>query len=167
MLVSWTKKYKSILLIKQWIAKISGVYFNYLVPFLWRQHYYYKKYFGLRTGANCTFRIHVINVQFLWSQYLKRIFFFAGNQSFLWGHWYPCFGLLVTSVLGFKPRVDTLACVLHYLHAMDSPDSSLVRHLLTSSWLKSSQYPETAQSVRASLPHIRWQEVRLPLMLEK
>ena len=27
-------------------------------------------------------------------------------SSFLWGHWYPCFGLLVTSPLGFKARVD-------------------------------------------------------------
>ena len=26
---------------------------------------------------------------------------FEGHKSFLWGHWYPCFGLLVTSALGF------------------------------------------------------------------
>ena len=31
-------------------------------------------------------------------------------------HWYPCFGLLVMSVLGFKARVDPLACMLHHLH---------------------------------------------------
>ena len=30
---------------------------------------------------------------------------FEGQQSFLWGHWYPYFGLLVTSTLGFKARV--------------------------------------------------------------
>ena len=29
-------------------------------------------------------------------------------ESFLWGHWYPCFGLLVTSPLGFKARVGSL-----------------------------------------------------------
>ena len=29
-----------------------------------------------------------------------------GHQFFLWGHWYPCLGLLVASVLGFKDRVD-------------------------------------------------------------
>ena len=38
-------------------------------------------------------------------------------MSFLWGHWYPCFGLLMMSALGFKARVDFLlvcflACVL-------------------------------------------------------
>ena len=27
-------------------------------------------------------------------------------QCFLWSHWYPCFGLLVISALGFKARVD-------------------------------------------------------------
>ena len=32
---------------------------------------------------------------------------------FLWGHWYPCFGLLVTSALGFQAIVDpSLACFL-------------------------------------------------------
>ena len=37
---------------------------------------------------------------------------FWGTQFLLWGHWYPCFGLLVTSALGFKARVDhpLLAC---------------------------------------------------------
>ena len=24
-----------------------------------------------------------------------------------WGHWYPCFGFLVTSLLGFKARVSS------------------------------------------------------------
>ena len=33
-------------------------------------------------------------------------------MSFLWGHWYLCFGLLVMSALGFKARVDSLACFL-------------------------------------------------------
>ena len=42
------------------------------------------------------------------------------HQSFLWGHWYPCFGLLVMTALYFKARVDTLACVLCHLHAMKS-----------------------------------------------
>ena len=27
-------------------------------------------------------------------------FFFVGHMSFSWGHWYPCFVLLVTSALG-------------------------------------------------------------------
>ena len=36
---------------------------------------------------------------------------FGGHNSFLWGHWYPCYGLLVMSALGFKARVDpSLVC---------------------------------------------------------
>ena len=54
--------------------------------------------------------------------------FFGGHKSFLWGHWYPCFGLLVTSALGFK------AGVVPHLCTMDSPDSPLVRQLPTSWW---------------------------------
>ena len=38
---------------------------------------------------------------------------FCLNKSFSGGHWYPCFGLLVTSPLGFKARVNfSLACFL-------------------------------------------------------
>ena len=36
------------------------------------------------------------------------------------------------SPLGFKSRVDSLACMLHHLCAMDSSDSPLVQHLPTS-----------------------------------
>ena len=37
--------------------------------------------------------------------------FFGGHESFLWGHWYPCFGLLVISAPYFKTRVDpSLTC---------------------------------------------------------
>ena len=43
-----------------------------------------------------------------------------GMSPFLWSHWYSCFGLLVTSLLGFKARVDTLACVLRHQRATDS-----------------------------------------------
>ena len=36
---------------------------------------------------------------------------FGRHKSFLWGQWYPCFGLLVMTALGFKARVDPwLAC---------------------------------------------------------
>ena len=35
---------------------------------------------------------------------LSFLNFFGGVQSFLWGHWYLCFGLLVTSALGFKAK---------------------------------------------------------------
>ena len=33
-------------------------------------------------------------------------------MSFSWGHWYLCFGLLVTSALGFKAWVDSLHAFL-------------------------------------------------------
>ena len=46
--------------------------------------------------------------------------------------YHPCFGLLVTSSLGFKARLDSLACVLCRLPAIFSSDSPLMRHLLTS-----------------------------------
>ena len=42
------------------------------------------------------------------------------------GYWYPCFGLLVASSLGFKVRVDHLAYMLHHLHAAESSDSPLM-----------------------------------------
>ena len=54
------------------------------------------------------------------------------SSCFLWGHWYPCFGLLVTSALCFKARVYSLSCVLRCLCAICSSHSPLVRHLLTS-----------------------------------
>ena len=40
--------------------------------------------------------------------YLFLIFLnFGGHEYFMWGQWYPCFWLLVTSPLGFKARVDS------------------------------------------------------------
>ena len=33
---------------------------------------------------------------------------FGGHMSFSWGHWWPCFGPMLTSTLGFKARVDPL-----------------------------------------------------------
>ena len=33
--------------------------------------------------------------------------FLADTCPFFWGHWYPCFGFLVTSPLGFKARVGS------------------------------------------------------------
>ena len=46
---------------------------------------------------------------------------------------YSCFGLLVTSALGFtnlQTLGASLACALLHLCEMDSSDSPLVRHLL-------------------------------------
>ena len=42
---------------------------------------------------------------------ISFLFFYFGEQSFLWGCWYPCFGLLVMSAMVFKAREDPLlAC---------------------------------------------------------
>ena len=47
------------------------------------------------------------------SQYVKVLLQYI--KSVLLGHWYPCFGLLVTSALGFKARVNLFACIFNYL----------------------------------------------------
>ena len=49
------------------------------------------------------------------------------NKSFLCDHWCPCFGLLVTSPLGFKASLGNLICTW-LRHTWESP---LVWHLLT------------------------------------
>ena len=76
--------------------------------------------------------------------------FFFFLLSF-WGHWYPYFGFLVTSPLGFKARVGSaLFTIFAEANVMYIPqDSPLVLHLLTSWWLARSR----------SLPHMhvqRW-----------
>ena len=40
----------------------------------------------------------------LWQTWKKKQL--EDINLFLWGHWYPCFGLLMMSALGFKARVD-------------------------------------------------------------
>ena len=75
--------------------------------------------------------------------------FFGGHESFLWGHWYPCFGLLVTSPLGFKAKVGSALFALGggVQVTLHIPwDSPLVLHLLTSgqpAWLLSWSLPHT------------------------
>ena len=49
-------------------------------------------------------------------------------ESFLWGHWYPCFRLHVMSTLGVKARVDPFLCAFLPVWSSDSP---LALHLLT------------------------------------
>ena len=52
---------------------------------------------------------HLASVYTQWHTFFRVWNYrFWGHQSlllFLWGHWYPCFGLLVTFALGFKARV--------------------------------------------------------------
>ena len=52
------------------------------------------------------------------------------HYSFLWAQWYTSGD--VCSM--FQSQCGTIACVLHHLHAMWSPDSPLARHLLSSWW---------------------------------
>ena len=47
--------------------------------------------------------------------------FFGGHDAFLWGHWYPCFGLLVMSPLGFKAEwaaLFTFGRGVHVTHSL-------------------------------------------------
>ena len=87
--------------------------------------------------------------------FLTTFFFFlkflADTCPFFGGHWYPCFGFLVTSPLGFKARVGSaLYAIFAEANVMYIPqDSPLVLHLPTS-W-------RPARS--RSLPHMhvqRW-----------
>ena len=61
---------------------------------------------------------------------------FWWTQVSCWGQWYPCFGFLVTSPLGFKARVGSslFACFVE-VNVMYIPwDIPLVLHLPTSWW---------------------------------
>ena len=45
-------------------------------------------------------------------------------ESFLWGHWYPCFRLLMMSALGFKARMDpSLSCFPTYMQRISQVHS--------------------------------------------
>ena len=55
----------------------------------------------------CSFNIYTqVTSRDIFTSYFSLIF--GRYRSFLWGHWYPSFTLLVTSTLGCKTRVDPL-----------------------------------------------------------
>ena len=56
-------------------------------------------------GASCT-TSHLGLCSFLFLQ------FFGAHEPFLWGHLYPCFGLLVMSALFFESQSGYLTCML-------------------------------------------------------
>ena len=64
----------------------------------------------------------ILSFEIDWNLQLKAVFSkcFGGHKSFLWGHLYPRFELLVTSALGFKALVDSLVCMLHCLCTTNS-----------------------------------------------
>ena len=127
-----------------------------------------------QVSKNSTWRLIFLTSVFSYLSYLwelrqnpwsihKTTFFkknFGGHKSFLWGHWYPYFGLLVMSVLGFKARVDPL----HAFSPVSSSDSPLVCHLLTvwrSAWLLSLYNLCTCRSCI----HRHWWDSNLQLCL--
>ena len=84
-----------------------------------------KVYRKIRWSLN---PVPLSSIRFVGFQLFCFFLNFCRTQVLLWGHWY-CVGLLVTSALGFKARVDSLACMLPRLCTMNSSDSPLVRHL--------------------------------------
>ena len=91
---------------------------------------------GLMTLRSCFIHGQIPDgfLIFTWSKQFFSFQIFGGHGSFLLGHWYPCFGLLVTSPLGFKVRVGSALFELSRgVHVMlHVPwDSPLVWHLPT------------------------------------
>ena len=69
-----------------------------------------------------------------------RIFFLkflADTHVLFWGHWYPCFGFLVTSPLGFKARVGSALfafCVGECnVHSLRSTSGAILANLVAAS----------------------------------
>ena len=69
----------------------------------------------------CTSPVHILKViminaspetvlsYYQCREHRHRFFFkFGRHMSFLWGQWYPCCGVLVMSLRGFKARVGSL-----------------------------------------------------------
>ena len=94
---------------------------------------------------------YILNKDLGWFFFVFFFLSFWRTHVLFWGHWYPCFGFLVTSPLGFKARVGSaLFAIFAEANVMYIPqDSPLVLHLLTS-W---------QPACNRSLPHMhvqRW-----------
>ena len=79
-------------------------------------------------------------------------------MSIFLGHWYPCFGLLVMSPLGFKARMGSLIHTWQRCMSYTFPDSPLVQDLLTT-WQPAWQ-PVTSFS-RGRMPDLDWNTIPL------
>ena len=96
--------------------------------------------------------------------FLKKI---GGHESFLWGHWYPCFGLLVTSPLGFKRqrhrcyithslRFTSGATPANLLAASMAAEPSLPHTCEAFGGLETGTYHATTHSVRSGRRSTDW-----------
>ena len=74
-------------------------------------------------------------------------YIFGGHQSFLWGHSYLYFGLLVMSGLDFKARMDHLACIHCHPCVMDSSDSRFTFGATPADLLMANMVAEPFQSM--------------------
>ena len=80
------------------------------------------------------------------SQSYFFIKFFGGRASFSLGNWYPCFGLLLIPVLGFKAKACMLPCLCY-----------LQIHLWCDTcWLYGGQHSNWAFLIHMSRPLILW-----------
>ena len=77
---------------------------------------------------------HIENVHNFFFFFFKFFKKFWRTYVLFWGHWYPCFGFLVTSPLGFKARVGSaLLAIFAEANVMYIPqDLPLVLHVPTS-----------------------------------
>ena len=84
------------------------------------------------------------------------VYNFWRARVILWDHWYPCFGLLVMSALGFKARVDpSLACFIACVQWI--PQINL--------WCNACWPPDGQHGSQAFLIHILVQEWAMSALL--
>ena len=79
-----------------------------------------------------------------------------------WGHWYPCFGFLVTSLPGFKVRVGSALFAFVGIHSLRSTSGATPVNLLMASMVAGcfprcvfQQRWELAQDQTINDPHRR------------
>ena len=90
-------------------------------------------YEQLCTGVNTTVRLGVV---YPWNRVGALKYFFWRTHVLFGGHWYPCFGFVVTSSLGFKARVGSVifTCFVEANVKYIPQDPPLVLYVPTSLW---------------------------------
>ena len=64
-------------------------------------------YFDMKRDLLTSFMLQIKHVGFLSFLFFLCFNVFGGDTYPFWGHWYPYFGFLVTSPMGFKARVGS------------------------------------------------------------